>query len=403
MTIPDTIPDAIGAAVVWRTSSRARLGGGLGLALLLLAGMPGRGDLASALQALRSIGPEGRGNVEAGKAWGQLAAMPASELPGLVAALDEVGDLGRNYLFSAATAIADRELAAGRPLPMTALGDYLLDVTRGSRSRRLAFELIARADAAAAEALAWGFLDDPAPELRRDAVQRLADRAGKVAGEGRTNAAGVIYRQALGFARDGDQVEALVKPLKDMGQPVDLVGMLGFLMRWKTIGPFDNAGRAGFDKAYPPENELRFDGEYDGRDGKVKWKDFEAVHEFGMVEFNKAYSPLKEVAGYGYTEFFSEGARPAELRLGCKNGWKIWFNGKYLFGRDEYHRGAEMDQYKLPVQLQAGRNTILVKLTQNEEKEEWTVEWEFQLRVTDPTGRVIRSVSQPAQAASAKP
>jgi hypothetical protein len=62
-----------------------------------------------------------------------------------------------------------------------------------------------------------------------------------------------------------------------------------------------------------------------------------------------------------------------------------------------------MDQYKLPVQLQAGRNTILVKLTQNEEKEEWTVEWEFQLRVTDPTGRVIRSVSQPAQAASAKP
>ena len=32
-----------------------------------------------------------------------------------------------------------------------------------------------------------------------------------------------------------------------------------------------------------------------------------------------------------------------------------------------------------------------MKLTQNEQKEEWTVEWEFQLRVTDPTGRVIRS------------
>ena len=398
-----TTPDLIGAALARRNSFRPLPWRGLGVAMLLVVGIPARGDLGSALQALRNIGPEGRGNVEATKAWTELAGTPASDLPRLVAALDEVGDLGRNYVFSAATAIADRELAAGRPLPVTALGEYLLDVSRGSRSRRLAFELVARADAAAAEALAWGFLDDPAPELRRDAVQRLADRAGKVAGEGRTNAAGVIYRQALGFAREGDQIEALVKPLKEMGQSVDVVGMLGFLMRWKTIGPFDNAGRAGFDRVYPPETELRFDGEYDGKDGKVKWKEFESAHEFGMVDFNKPYSPLKEVAGYGYTEFFSEGARPAELRLGCKNGWKIWFNGKYLFGRDEYHRGAEMDQYKLPVQLQAGRNTILVKLTQNEEKEEWTVEWEFQLRVTDPTGRVIRSIPQPAQAVSAKP
>ena len=39
--------------------------------------------------------------------------------------------------------------------------------------------------------------------------------------------------------------------------------------------------------------------------------------------------------------FLSEKARPAELRLGCKNGWKIWLNGKLIFGRDEYHRGAE--------------------------------------------------------------
>jgi hypothetical protein len=82
---------------------------------------------------------------------------------------------------------------------------------------------------------------------------------------------------------------------------------------------------------------------------------------------------------------------PAELRLGCKNGWKLWFNGQFLFGRDEYHRGAEIDQYRLPVTLRPGANTIVVKLCQDEEVEDWTVEWEFQLRVTDPTGKPIRA------------
>ncbi len=350
-----------------------------------------RGDLASALDVLRSVGSEGKGNAAATRAWSEVSRAAASDLPRIVDAMEGAGDISRNYLFSAAAAVADRELAAGKALPVVALGEFLLDTTHGARARRLAYELISRADAATAEALIAGLADDPAAELRRVAVQRMVDRAARIHAEGRTNAAVVLYRQAIGFARDADQIETIQKPLKDAGRPADLVQLLGFLMRWKTLGPFDNTGGAGFAKVFPPETEIRFDAEYDGKDGKVRWQDFEAKHEEGRVDFNKAYAPLKEVAGYGFAEFHSDTARPAELRLGCKNGWKIWFNGQYQFGRDEYHRMAEMDQYRLPVELKAGRNTILIKLTQNEQKEEWTVEWEFQLRVTDPTGRVIRS------------
>jgi len=36
-----------------------------------------------------------------------------------------------------------------------------------------------------------------------------------------------------------------------------------------------------------------------------------------------------------------------------------------------------------------GRNTILVKVCQNEQTEDWTKEWEFQLRVTDDLGTPI--------------
>ncbi len=89
--------------------------------------------------------------------------------------------------------------------------------------------------------------------------------------------------------------------------------------------------------------------------------------------------------------FWSETSRPVEIRLGCKNGWKVWLNGQFIFGRDEYHRAAEMDQYRLPVQLTAGRNTLRVKCCQNEQTEDWTKEWEFQLRVTDAEGTPVFS------------
>ena len=73
------------------------------------------------------------------------------------------------------------------------------------------------------------------------------------------------------------------------------------------------------------------------------------------------------------------------------NGWKIWFNDAFVFGRDEYHRMAEIDQYRFPIQLKEGRNTLLVKVCQNEQVEDWTKEWEFQLRVCDAIGTAIHS------------
>lgn len=373
------------------------------LVLLLGNALASRADLATALDTLRAIGPEGQGNAAATRAWAELAAAPGTELPRLLAAMKGASDRTRNYLFAAIAALADRETRAGRPLPLTDLGDFLLDTSHDPRSRRLAYDLVQRGDPAMAEALLAGLLDDPAPDLRREAVQRQIEAATRALGQDRKGAATILFQQALVFAREADQIEQISKPLKELGRPVDLIRQFGFLTEWKVIGPFDNTGNAGFDKVYPPEQTVNLDGEYDGRDGKVRWKPFSTAHEYGMVDFNKAFAPLKEVAGYASTVFHSDAARPAEIRLGCKNGWKIWFNGRFLFGRDEYHRGAEIDQYRLPIELKEGPNAILVKLTQNEQKEEWTVEWEFQLRLTDPAGRVIRPAPPNAQVAHFAP
>jgi hypothetical protein len=99
---------------------------------------------------------------------------------------------------------------------------------------------------------------------------------------------------------------------------------------------------------------------------------------------------------YLATEFYSPASRRVELRLGTPNAWKVWVNGRLLFGREEYHRGMSIDQYKVAADLESGRNVILLKVCQNEQKEDWAQNWKFHLRVCDSIGKAILSTDRPA-------
>lgn len=358
--------------------------------------VPAAANLPAAIQAIRAVGPEGRGNAEATRAWQTLSRATAADLPILLAGMDGANDLALNWLRAAVDTVAARAMAAGTRLPLPELEQFIRHTSHHPRARRLAYELLAQAQPDAARQLVAGLRDDPSPELRREAIQQLTTTAAGLRQQGRTNDAVAGYQSALQSARDVDQIESLVKELKKLGQPVSLPAVFGWVTRWKVIGPFDNTGGAGHDKVYPPEERLDLAAEYDGKQGKVRWTDLSTPDDYGLLSLNKPFGALKEVAGYAYTEFHADRARPVELRLGCKNAWKVWLNGRLLFGRDEYHRGREIDQYRLAAELQPGRNTILVKLCQNEMKESWTVEWEFQLRLTDPLGAPLASAS-PAQ------
>lgn len=344
-----------------------------------------------AIATLLKIGPEGEGNEAATAAWSQLTAEPtAAALMASLNAIDGAGPLAANYLRAAAEVIAEKT----SELPLADLGEYFLDRSHSPAARRFAFELIAEAQPATAEALVPGLLYDPSPELRRDAVARLMKQAADLAAKDQQQAATVIYRQALTAAVDPAQVKPIAAALKEAGHAVDLPKQFGFLMHWHVIGPFGNKDRAGYNTIYPPENKIDLKAVYDGLTDKVRWQPLASSDPFGKVDLNKPFGMLKETAAYAYTEYEASAAGPAELRLGCKNAWKIWLNGELVFARDEYHRGQRIDQYKLPVQLQSGKNTILVKACQNEQTEEWTVQWEFQLRVTDATGSAILATNR---------
>ena len=346
------------------------------------------GDLSKPIEALRAVQKEGQGNEGASKAWKEIAKADASNLPEVLKGMNGANPLAENWLRAAVGVIADGALKE-KKMPVEALVAFLKDTKNSPGPRVVAFDLIHRADEKLAEELTPTLLNDPSSDLRRHPVAKLM-AAGDAALEKKDRDAAVAaYEKGLGGARDEDQIKALAKKLRDLGREVDLPKHFGFLMTWKLIAPFSNADRAGFDTVYPPEKELKFDAAYDGKTKGVKWADFTSADEYGKIDFNKPFGMEKSAVGYAVTDFFSEEDRPAEIRIGCKNGWKVWLNGELLFARDEYHRGAKLDQYKLPCQLKKGKNTILVKCCQNEQTEQWTVEWEFQLRVCDATGTAI--------------
>lgn len=353
----------------------------------------GAADFSQVIKTLRAVGPEGKGNAEAAKAWQSLARADAKVLPMILEAMDGASPLAANWLRAAVDAIAGR----AKVLPVAELQKFLQDRKHNPRARRLAFELIRRVDEARAVNLIPDMLNDPSVELRRDAVDRVIEAAQELSKAKKDVSAKKEFRQALAAARDIDQIKTITTQLRQLKETVDLPQHFGFLMHWQVIGPFDNTGRKGHTVVYPPEKEVKLDARYRGKTGPVGWSKFVTADEYGMVDINKAYpGMLKEVTAYAYTVYEATDSRDVELRLGCKNAWKIWLNGKLVFERDEYHRGTRIDHYQLKARLRKGPNTLLVKLGQNEQTQPWTKEWRFQLRICDSTGTALLAANRPA-------
>lgn len=353
-------------------------------ALIIATIAPAYAGIEESIKALAAVGREGAGNDAASAAWREVVKAGPSAIPSLLAAAGKGNVVADNWLRLAADAIVSGATKTPDLAPMLA---FLKDTTKPAAARVLAFDLIRQADSAAADLLEPTLISDPVQALRRVAVERLISAAKNASSDD----AKAAYQWALDAVRDEDQTKTIAAALDKLGVKVDLPKHFGFLMKWNVIGPFDNKDRKGFDTVFPPEKDIKLDATYDGTTGPVKWQPVASQDDYGKLDINKPLGMKKEVAAYAATTFFSDTERQAELRLGCKNAWKVWLNGELLFSRDEYHRGQKMDQYTMKAHLKKGANDILVKACQNEQQEQWTVEWEFQLRVCDSTGTAILS------------
>lgn len=341
------------------------------------------------LSVIRSVEKEGKGNLEAGVAWKELAKTPPAEINVLLEGMNGAGPLAQNWLRSVVETVA-QHAKNSEGFPAQQLESFLRDKQHDAAPRLLAYEILAETEPTRAAEIRPELLLDPTPELRVFAVADQITLGDRLKKEGELNRAKEAYQMGLQAARDVGQIDELVGRLRAVGVEVNVPKLLGLLMSWHLIAPFTNVDREGFDQAFPPEQKVDLKATYPGKGRDAAWVPFTSEDEYGMVDFNKPFEMLKEVTGYAYTEVESTEELDAELRLGCKNAWKVWFNGKLLFGRDEYHRGMKLDQYQMPVRLKKGVNQILVKCCQNEQTETWTSEWRFQMRLCDKTGAPLK-------------
>jgi hypothetical protein len=374
------------------------MGRALGLAVCFLLPVlrpqappgPRPGELDRLLAPLRSVGKEGAGNGEARAAWREAVRRGPEALPVLLAAWDEEDPVAANWLRTAVDAIAEREVRAGRPLPARRLEAFVRQTRHAGAARRLAYEWLTRADPSAPGRLLPGMLQDPSPELRRDAVALAIKDAQTLSERGDRPAATVAYRKALAATLDRDRADQIARQLETLGIEVDLASHFGFVRKWMLVGPFDNTGGAGFRQTFPPEKTIDLAGTYMGKGGAtLRWTEHTTADPYGVVDLNKALGKHPGAVAYAFTAVRAPGERPVQIRVGSENAVQIFLNGRRIFAREEYHHGMRMDQHVAAGTLRAGRNEILVKVCQNEQTEDWAQSWSFQLRVTDTTGAKV--------------
>jgi len=330
------------------------------------------------IKVLQTLTSGDDGTLAASKAIKQLNKANDVTLIQSLTAMKGATPVGRNWLLGLANSLYGK---SGKS-QTAELTKFLADANQNGEARYLVFQWLTSNNAVLRKELLAKMNQDSSPELRFLAI----DEAMKIKLEDKE------LSMLLDAARHPSQVVSIIEKLKELGVIIDQSKQLGFVHEWRLIGPFDNVGTVNFDKVFPVETDWAkgtVKDEYQGKTEAVKWKQHTTAELEGVVDLAVLYEKEKGCIIYAAAEFESDKDQDAEVRLGCINGNKIWVNAKLVTSNEVYHTGTQIDQYAEPIRLKAGKNQILVKVCQNEQKEQWAQDYKFQLRICDSTGKAI--------------
>jgi hypothetical protein len=167
---------------------------------------------------------------------------------------------------------------------------------------------------------------------------------------------------------------------------------------WWVIGPFGNPKGDTQDLAHPVEQEkIALDKTYPGLGGKrIGWRkvlrdeasDLAAEH---LVDFIQLYGPTENAAAYALVWLDAPKPADAVLALGSDDGAVVWLNGERVH-TNLVPRPYRAKADRVPLHLKAGRNQLLVKITQG------MGDWSFAAYLEDPEGQPLRSVTATLEA-----
>ncbi len=171
------------------------------------------------------------------------------------------------------------------------------------------------------------------------------------------------WGEAGSFALTGIEVQAWTP--QSAKRHAELLDNQPVWNSWNTIGPFRVGSRdEAFRTAFPPEKEVDFEATYE--EGHLAWLERKTWAD-GRVHYLSYIPDDSESNCASYAFRTVEVRQPASvlISLGSLKGLKVWLNSELVLSTDPT-RSIAPDQEELRLDLRAGTNEILLKLTNDQ-------------------------------------
>jgi hypothetical protein len=130
---------------------------------------------------------------------------------------------------------------------------------------------------------------------------------------------------------------------------------------WQILGPFDDSKYLGMEQEFGPERNTDRSAVWEGRNGKISWRQWtQDSGEQPCVPFGELYGTEEGIAAFAMTHVECPAETDAVLHVSMSQRGEVYLNGEQIY-RDEYAAGFLPEEARLPVQLKAGTNTLLLK------------------------------------------
>jgi hypothetical protein len=232
----------------------------------------------------------------------------------------------------------------------------------------------------------------------------LADAIGRafvavVAAQGDRETAKTELLKVIESAPRQEVVRYAIEKLRSLGYETRRIPQKqGFLTDWQLLGPIPSRENGAFGKSFFNESLAPLPEHVTVGDTTLSWKSAQTDSLPGVVDLKAQFSPNEEVAAYASATIACTQDTRVVLRIGTNDGYELWLNGVKLNENPE-GRVLQVDQDKVEATLQAGTNTLLLKVLQR------AGGWEFCVRLTTPDGAPIDvgTLEQPPTASPAAP
>jgi len=181
-----------------------------------------------------------------------------------------------------------------------------------------------------------------------------------------------------------EEMQSIAKKIRFQSAK-EFINSFNFVEKFMVAGPFGCQNCDNFLNEFPPEQKLDLQEIYKTEKKVISWRQYNVDPQTGYLDYIKHFEQTDWVCAYAYCEIYSPVTVAAQLRVGTNDMGALWFNDENILSQNT-ERSATLDDDILPVQLQKGKNSILIKVCNTGGN------WGLYLRITDKNGKGLQDL-----------